>query len=158
LNDPVQLKSVLRSSLAEVRAIVTAEEGDQGQIADILADCRAEAAERLEASGISLHWPVKDLPGRLDNKAHKALTSVLREVVTNCIKHSGCDRLSIEVTVDNGRLYIVATDDGRGCQDMRHGNGLRNMRARMTAIDGYFQHQSQPEGGFRISLNMPAGS
>ena len=156
LDDPAQLKAVLRSSLAEVRSIVTAEESGCAQLADILADCRAEAAERLEASGMALHWPVGDMPGRLDPQPQKALVSVLREIVTNAVKHSGGSRLTVEAKVDSNRLYIVATDDGRNFNGMmRQGNGLRNMRARMTAIEGYFDHEGQPDGGFRISLNLP---
>lgn len=156
LDDPAQLKAVLRSSLSEVRSIVTAEEGGCAQLADVLADCRAEAAERLEASGMALHWPVGEMPGRLDPQPQKALVSVLREIVTNTIRHSGGSRLTVEAKVDNGRLYVVATDDGRSFNGtMRQGNGLRNMRARLTAIDGYFDHEGQPDSGFRISLNLP---
>ncbi|AKH42923.1 sensory histidine kinase UhpB [Croceibacterium atlanticum] len=156
LDDIGQLKAVLRSSLAEVRAIVSAEEGGPGRVADVLADSRAEAAERLEAAGMSLNWPILDAPGWLGPAQQKSLSSVLREIVTNSIRHSGGTLLSVQARVEGGRLYVVADDDGdRFDGTLRQGNGIRNMGARMAAIGGYFDCAGRIGAGFRISFNLP---
>lgn len=156
LDDTEELKAVLRSSLAEVRNIVSAEEGDRAKLADVLADSRAEAADRLEASGMALHWPISDAPGWLEPAERKALTSVLREIVTNAIKHSGGNRLSVRVNVDEGRIYVVADDDGQRFNGTMHqGNGIRNMSARLAAVQGYFDYSGMVGTGFRVSFNLP---
>lgn len=156
VDDPDELKAVLRSSLAEVRNIVSAEEGDRAKLADVLADSRAEAAERLEASGMTLYWPISDAPGWLEPAERKTLTSVLREIVTNAIKHSGGTRLSVQVKVDEGRIYVVSDDDGQRFNGtMRQGNGIRNMSARLAAVQGYFDYSGRAGTGFRVSFNLP---
>lgn len=156
LDDPDALKLVLRSSLAEVRSIVTVEEGSAGDLGNILADSRAEAAERLEAAGMELDWPLVDISGEAGPQQQKALTSILREIVTNMIRHSGGTRLSVGARLDNGRLYIVATDNGQRFDGtLKLGNGLRNMRARLAAIGGYFDFEADAGCGFRVSIAVP---
>ncbi|OCC25599.1 hypothetical protein MB02_02930 [Croceicoccus estronivorus] len=156
LEDPGELKAVLRASLAEVRTIVSTEEGGSGQLVDILADSRAEAAERLEAAGIELSWPVADISGHMSPQSQKALASVLREIVTNVVKHSGAGRLSVRTRLENARLYLVASDDGANFNGtLKQGNGLKNMRARLAAIDGYFDFDGEAGSGFRVSINVP---
>ncbi|OJW68818.1 MAG: hypothetical protein BGO57_03945 [Sphingomonadales bacterium 63-6] len=156
IDDPAQLKGVLRASLAEVRSIVAAEEGGPAPLIDVLADSRAEAAERLEAAGIDLHWAVIDAPGVLEPVQRKALVSVLREVITNTIKHSAADRLSVQTQVDNGHLYVVAADNGPSFDGtIGQGNGLRNMAARIAAVEGYFDYAGTEGTGFRVSFNLP---
>ena len=156
LDDPGELKAVLRASLAEVRTIVSTEESGSGQLIDVLADSRAEAAERLEAAGIELSWPVTDISGHMSPQSQKALASVLREIVTNVIKHSGAGRLSVRTRLENERLYLVASDDGVNFNGtLKQGNGLKNMRARLAGIDGYFDFDGNEGSGFRVSINVP---
>ncbi len=155
-DDPELLKGVLRASLAEVRSIVAAEESGPAPLMDVLADSRAEAAERLEAAGIDLHWAVIDAPGVLEPLERKALVSVLREVVTNTIKHSAANHLSVKTHVDNGHFYVVAADDGSAFDGtMGQGNGLRNMGTRMATVQGYFDYAGTVGAGFRVSFNLP---
>ncbi len=159
VDDPAQLKGVLRASLAEVRSIVAAEESGPGPLMDVLADSRAEAAERLEAAGIDLHWAVIDAPGILEPLQRKALVSVLREVITNTIKHSAAERLSVQTQVDNGRLYVVAADNGSSFDGaIAQGSGLRNMATRIAAVQGYFDYAGTVGAGFRVSFNLPIES
>ncbi len=159
LDDLSQLKGVLRASLAEVRSIVAAEESGPGPLIDVLADSRAEAAERLEAAGIDLRWNVIDAPGVIEPLHRKALVSVLREVVTNTIKHSAADRLSVQTHVDNGFLYVVATDSGSAFDGtIGQGSGLRNMATRIAAVHGYFDYAGKVGAGFQVSFNLPIAS
>lgn len=159
IDDPSQLKGVLRASLAEVRSIVAAEESGPGPLIDVLADSRAEAAERLEAAGIELRWPLIEAPGVLEPLQRKALVSVLREVVTNTIRHSAADCLSVQARVDNERLYVVAADNGASFDGtIRQGNGLKNMSARIAAVQGYFDYAGSIGAGFRVSFNLPVAS
>ncbi|MGE4411930.1 MAG: hypothetical protein AB7D33_15425, partial [Sphingobium sp.] len=65
-------------------------------------------------------------------------------------------RLSVGARLDNGRLYIVATDNGQRFDGtLKLGNGLRNMRARLAAIGGYFDFEADAGCGFRVSIAVP---
>ena len=59
---------------------------------DVVRPLRHEAARRLEAAEITLDWPLPEAEPdtiRLDYRLHKALTSAVREIVSNVIRHSG---------------------------------------------------------------------
>ncbi|MEH6759102.1 MAG: hypothetical protein V7676_16555 [Parasphingorhabdus sp.] len=158
-DNPDDLKSVLRSSLAEVRMIVSAEVGDTRLLADILADSRAEAADRLEASGIALNWPIVAASGILMPQPQKALTSILREMVTNVIKHSEATEMQVKTRLENGTIYIVASDNGKGASaGKRQGNGLNNIRVRLTVLGGNFDYGDLDPTGFRTSIALPVES
>ena len=155
-DNPDDLKSVLRSSLAEVRMIVSAEVGDTRLLADILADSRAETADRLEASGIALNWPISEIAGMLTPQPQKALTSIIREMVTNVIKHSGATEMQVQTRLENGVIYIVASDNGRGFSAGKgQGKGLSNIRTRLAALGGNFDFGDLDPKGFRTSIALP---
>ena len=60
------------------------------------------------------------------------LAWVLREAVTNVVRHSDADECW--VTLEGNRL--VVRDDGRGLQGRPEGNGVRGIRERVEAAGG----------------------
>src|SRR5690348_921082 len=60
---------------------------------------------------------------------------VLREAVTNIVRHSGARRCSVEMRRDGEAVQLTIRDDGRG-GTLREGNGLRGMRERLSILDG----------------------
>ncbi len=68
------------------------------------------------------------------------LFQIIQEAITNAVKHSGTQRLLVQVT--GGRQWkIMVTDYGKGIGDIDNveqggGNGLRNMKAR-AAVSGW---------------------
>ena len=64
------------------------------------------------------------------------LVAVVREAVTNSVRHSHGRHVSIAIST-NDRLDVRITDDGPGpFVDRAAGNGVRNMRARAAELDG----------------------
>src|SRR5690606_8715331 len=101
-------RPTLQAALSDIRAIVSGLAGDEAELDRVLAQIRHEAARRLEAAEIGLDWPLVDALGmaadiRIDYRAHKALTSATREIVSNVIRHSGADTLTValECTPEN---------------------------------------------------------
>ncbi|MEV0994246.1 histidine kinase [Nonomuraea sp. NPDC050202] len=74
---------------------------------------------------------------RLSGPAGSVLAVVLREAVTNVLKHGTPDECAIEIAVQDGQVRLRVTNDGAARdQEPAHGSGLRNLRARVTAIGG----------------------
>lgn len=159
LDDPARLRDTLRAALVEVRGIVNAMLAGPARLVDVLADSRTEAAERLEARGIALDWRPAPLPGTLDAEAAKALTSAIRELTTNVIRHSGASAMTVSVQVDDRMLHVRVADDGptHGAQPVRIGNGLNNIVQRMRAVGGRGDHAFD-HGGFRMTLALPVAN
>ena len=86
---------------------------------------------------------------------------VVREAVTNVIRHAGAQHCRIDVTGDRGRVTVTVTDDGHGSSDdVRAGNGLTGLRERLAAAGGTLTAGPGRRGGFTVTAALPveAGS
>jgi len=80
------------------------------------------------------------------------------EALQNVSKHAGPDaRASIRVWQQDDRVWFEVADDGRG-QDPRrplgHGQGIANMRERLSAVDGTLSIESSVDGT-RVRGSVP---
>ncbi len=88
------------------------------------------------------------------------LLQIVREAVSNSLRHGGARRISIRLHRNGEELCLSAQDDGRGF-DPRHavrGHGLDNMQARADRLGAHLRCQSEPGQGTRLvlTLNAPA--
>jgi signal transduction histidine kinase len=155
---------VLHAALADIRAIVSGLVGDTATLDRVLAEVRHEAARRLEAAGIALDWPPYENPEAdvlLDYRTRKALTSAVREAVSNVIRHSGAARVRATVVRQPDRLVMTLADDGKGLPETTHaaGQGLRNLKRRIEDIRGALTIASPGTGtpgtGTQIRFEVP---
>lgn len=83
---------------------------------------------------------------------------IIKELVSNAIRHSGSKRLLLDVKVDD-KLHIVVTDFGKGLEDpdfsviSNGGNGLNNVKRRVEALGGAITFKNQ--NGLTVSLEVP---
>ncbi len=81
------------------------------------------------------------------------------EIVTNCIKHSGADQLTLSFVAKNKTLYIQISDNG--VCDLKElegfkGNGIRNIRKRITRNRGrYSYYIANGSQGITIEIHLP---
>lgn len=86
---------------------------------------------------------------------------MLREAVTNVIRHSAATECMITIEVEPA-LRMIITNDGASPVDEDHrGHGLIGMRERVTSVGGTLDTWATPESGrFTVEVNVPrpAGS
>lgn len=109
----------------------------------------AEFASRAEGLNIQLQWMVDDSTFDANDEVH--LIQIVREALTNIVKHAHATQAIVRLTRINERdLELMIEDNGRGLPDTSsplHHHGLRIMRERATALpSGRFSLQSPPEG------------
>ncbi|WP_460809317.1 sensor histidine kinase [Nocardioides salsibiostraticola] len=138
------IQETARQALAEVRSTVG------GLRAANLEDELTAAPRVLADAGIEtrLVGTVADTDPR-----HRTLLAwVLRESVTNVVRHAGASMVSIELSPTG----LVVTDDGSGLVHP-DGNGLRGMRERVSAAGGTLHlsgHHAEPQGT-RVEVTLP---
>lgn len=81
---------------------------------------------------------------------------VVREAVTNVIRHAGARRCRIGVSGDDAAVTVTITDDGHGAPDVPYGNGLTGMMERVTAAGGELRAGTGRRGGFTVTVTVPA--
>ncbi|WP_070894033.1 two-component system sensor histidine kinase DosT [Mycobacterium tuberculosis] len=80
--------------------------------------------------------------------------AVLREAVSNAVRHANATSLAINVSVeDDVRVEVV--DDGVGISGDITESGLRNLRQRADDAGGEFTVESMPTGGTLLRWSAP---
>ena len=154
---PVQA-DLARAILQDLRDVVTRSRGTPGSLGDVLADIRGEAMQRLAAVGIGLRWDeADDLPDPLLDTGHALhLHRIVREAISNTIRHAQARHLRVRVRASGGELLLELTDDGSGVPAaVLAGSGMRNMRTRAGELDGRIDWVPGTEGGAKVLLRMP---
>jgi two-component system sensor histidine kinase DesK len=132
-----------RQALADVRSTVAA-----NRVASLPREI-ATAREALRAAGIAAELPVAvdDVPTGLQ----QAFAYVLREGITNVIRHSGAAHVTVRLAPDS----IDIVDDGVGSPtDTASGNGLRGLAERLAAVGGWIDAGPTPTGGYRLRAEV----
>jgi two-component system, NarL family, sensor histidine kinase DevS len=111
-------------------------------------------------AGGSLH-PHLRLDGPLDASVSAELAdhvvAVVREALSNAIRHAEATSVDVTVTLRRGLLTAEVTDDGRGLAPVRlRESGLKNLRSRAMAHGGTFRAETGPDGrGTTVVWQVP---
>jgi signal transduction histidine kinase len=114
-------------------------------------------ATALESVAERAPLPVRircDLPVEPPATVRAAAWFVISEAVTNAAKHSGAQRVDVEVATVDGRLRVAVRDDGRGGADPA-GGGLAGLARRVAAADGVFAVTSPAGGPTVVTAELP---
>ena len=102
----------------------------------------------------------EDVPARVGAQAYL----VMREALTNAVRHSGCEHLSMRLEVRERELAGRVEDDGSGFDREAVGKasplggvGLRSMRERAEMLGGSLRVDSAPGAGTKVELRVPIG-
>lgn len=87
---------------------------------------------------------------QLDGDLGVEVLGVVRELVSNAVRHARASELHITVSVDNEFVRCAVTDNGVGPPDVdlpRAGRGLANLAERARRHGGTFALVARPQGG-----------
>jgi signal transduction histidine kinase len=157
-----RISSLAREALEEMRLSVRGLTGKPVRLIDALGDWRAEVVSRLAQAGVEADWsaPSEDLPQTLSARAYVQTTRILREAVSNIIKHSGASHCTVRSAVAEGDFQLVIQDNGKGIPleldgRLDRGHGMSSMKHRAKQLQGQCLVESGPGYGTVIRLTLP---
>ncbi len=76
------------------------------------------------------------------------VTNVVRELLTNAVRHAGATRVELSLDVSAELMTLSVADDGVGFSgSLSSGRGLRNLAERADAVGGTFAATPRERGG-----------
>ena len=157
-----RISSLAREALEEMRLSVKGLTGKPLPVADALADWRAETVLRLGQAGVEADWrsPTEDLTQQLSARAFVQTTRILREAISNVIKHSGASHCKVRCTLGENDFVLVVQDNGKGIPmeldgKLDRGHGMASMKHRAKQMQGQCLVESGPGYGTVIRLTLP---
>ncbi|WP_405116326.1 GAF domain-containing protein [Micromonospora sp. NBC_01405] len=121
---------------------------------------RTEIREAVDVAAGSLGFrPTLELTGPIDSAVPEPirpdLTAVLREALSNAVRHAEASRVAVAVAVDGGWVTVTVTDDGRGCDPAAARGGLVNLRERAERHAGDFEVRPASPRGTELRWSVP---
>ncbi|MBC2845761.1 tetratricopeptide repeat-containing sensor histidine kinase [Winogradskyella flava] len=117
-------------------------------------DLNKDAISNLEFNA----YPEQSI-NSIDIALQVALFNIIKELITNALKHANANDISIQVTeyAEDDSISLIYEDDGLGFDtnsDFK-GIGLSNIESRVNQFDGNLSINSAKGNGTVISINIP---
>lgn len=160
-----RISSLAREALEEMRLSVRGLTGKPMRLVDALADWRAETVSRLGQANIEIDWrsPAEETEEVLAARTYVQTTRILREAVSNIIKHSGASHCKVRCAIEAGQFGMNIQDNGKGIPmeldgKLDRGHGMSSMKHRAKQMQGQCLVESGPGYGTVIRLTLPLGA
>lgn len=157
-----RISTLAREALEEMRLSVRGLTGRPMRLADALADWRAETVLRLGQANIEADWrgPTDEVEQLLPARGFVQTTRILREAVSNIIKHSGASHCKVRCAISERQFGLTVQDNGKGIPmeldgKLDRGHGMSSMKHRAKQLQGQCLVESGPGYGTVIRLTLP---
>ena len=100
---------------------------------------------------VSMSGPIDTVPTQLTEHVE----AVVREAVSNAVRHAEASTLSVSVAVKDDVLRVLVVDDGKGLPEDVSPSGLGNLGDRAEAVGGAFTLGRGPDGGVKVEWSAP---
>jgi two-component system, NarL family, sensor histidine kinase UhpB len=157
-----RISTLAREALEEMRLSVRGLTGKPMKLADALADWRAETVSRLGQANVEIDWrsPAEEVEQLLPARSFVQTTRILREEVSNIIKHSGASHCKVRCAVHQNQFGLNIQDNGKGIPmeldgKLDRGHGMSSMKHRAKQMQGQCLVESGPGYGTVIRLTLP---
>jgi signal transduction histidine kinase len=114
--------------------------------------------EQVREAGLPVALRVEGEPKALAPGVDLTAYRLVQEGLTNALKHAHASRADVTVRYDDGNVYLVVSDNGRGAGNGDGGgHGLVGMRERVSVYGGELDVGPGPKGGYVLQARLPVG-
>lgn len=166
-NEPLNMiAESSREMIDSMSDIVWAIDPNKDSLHDLVNRMRRFASDILEAKDIAYRFhlpPTGDFA--LGADVRREIYLMFKECVNNLAKHAQATEADLMIAVEDDRLTIRISDNGRGFQmrsEENHlpqeglgGNGLNNLRRRAESLGGSFEVESEIGKGTVVTVRVP---
>ncbi|MBK8946733.1 MAG: hypothetical protein IPM32_15875 [Ignavibacteriae bacterium] len=145
-----KISELSRQLVESMSDIVWVVNPNRDSLYDLIVRLKDSYSELLYELGITLQS--SDLEKLVNIKMpmdiRQNLYLILKESINNCIKHSNCKNINLEINFTGKNMLIKVLDDGKGfnLNSEIHGNGLANIKQRSDKI------------GWKVSIKSEIGT
>ncbi|MFE6049439.1 sensor histidine kinase [Kitasatospora sp. NPDC056446] len=150
LAEAEEIERIGREAIEQVRQAVT------GYREHTLTAAIDSARSYLADVGVAVR--IRSEANPLPSAVESAFSWVIREGVTNIVRHSGADHCDITVGLVDGAAELEVRDNGTGPvrpPQGAGGNGLAGLSERIALLGGRLSAGPGPAGGFRLRVVLP---
>ncbi|WP_460635271.1 ATP-binding protein [Larkinella harenae] len=94
----------------------------------------------------------------LGDEASVMIYRVVQELLNNALKHADAQTITVQMMTNDEAVLISVDDDGKGGDfetDSLKGNGIANIKSRISYLGGQVMWQSEPGKGTSVMISLP---
>ena len=142
---------------AKMKEVIWSLNTENDELSSLISYIQRQARSWLEhyPCQLTITIPEKIPDLEIDGESRRNIFLTVKEAVHNIIKHSGADKVTINIACDE-QLTISVSDNGKGMhvdENSNIGNGLKNMKQRIHQLNGKIFIQNQE--GFTLKFEIP---
>ena len=142
---------------AKMKEVIWSLNTENDQLSSLISYIQRQARSWLEnyPCQLRISIPEKIPDMEINGEARRNIFLMVKEAVHNVIKHSGADKVTINIACED-QLTITVSDNGKGMyldEDNNIGNGLKNMKQRVHQLGGKIVFENHE--GFTLKFEIP---
>lgn len=159
IEEPLRkITELSRDAISNFSEIIWAVNPKNDRIPNAVAYIREYVQKTLNDTPIQcvIDYPDEIPSTVLSAEVRRNIFLVIKEAIHNVAKHSSATKVRVKLEVDAARLRYEIEDNGIGCSvdaNSEKGNGLSNMKSRISEIGGEFVIESG--AGTKVSFVVP---
>lgn len=152
---PADSKPLVREAISDLRNLLRDMEDDALSLDAAVLQWNEETARRCKDHEVHLEWLADCAPQILGIGRFSELTRILREAVTNALKHSTPTILNVRLTSSNRSLKLLVENDGAPRnKQIGKVRGLDIMDSRAQRLGGICHHETS-DRFWRVTVEIP---
>ncbi|MYM30716.1 sensor histidine kinase [Duganella sp. CY15W] len=148
-----RVSQILKDCLDDLKLTIDSMEPVEADLLLLLATLRFRLEPRLEGTGVTLLWEVRELPtlAWLNPSSALHILRIVQESIANILRHTRATEIRVGTTASADGVQVHIADNGGGfdvSQTLSHGSGrgLQNQQRRAASVDGHVRWQSSAAG------------
>ena len=152
----VQLKKIretARKGIVDVRRSVKKLRPDDLEKLPFQETLMQMTKDYSESSGMEITFDIFSWSDNLRQDQEDVIYRVIQECLTNANRHGHATKVKITIGGSEKYLVVVIADNGKGCDNVEQGFGLKHMRERLKLLHGTVHYWS--DAGFIVEAMIP---
>lgn len=144
-------QTITKNSLTDLRKVVYALKDDDNE--NITTTIKKIIANIESLNTVKVFLNINEAVNEL-MEIKDLICSIIKESLTNSIKHGLASLVYLDIIVNNEQLTILIKDNGVGCKKIVKGNGLKGIDLKVTNRGGKVEYQTA-SSGFETKIIIP---
>ncbi|MCK0155435.1 sensor histidine kinase [Alcanivorax sp. S6407] len=148
-------RPLVREAINDLRDLLREMEGHSLSLEAATSQWREETARRCKDHEVTLQWDETLLPVTLDASSFSEITRIVRESVSNALKHSATPVLRVTIKASTDQLDLIIINSGlNAAAEPGPQRGLNIMQTRARKMAGQFDYITV-NGEWQVRLTVP---
>ncbi|HSL89355.1 MAG TPA: two-component regulator propeller domain-containing protein [Ignavibacteriaceae bacterium] len=151
-----RIESTAKNSVTSIRDIVWFINPSSDSLIDLIRKMNETSENLLKETECFFHHNIPDTDKKISPEIKRGIYLIFKETLNNISKHSGADKVNINVNVDNNEFYLTIDDNGKGfnVNETYNGNGINNIKSRADELSATLTIQSEIGKGSGLVLKL----